>query len=362
MKLDDIVLQLLSVFPANSTEASNQVAVSSMSYAGGVVTVDTTAPHEQVTGNTVVVTGISSLVPVTSIERSGTVATVTTTADHDLTEDYSENITISGADQSEYNGVFDPLTVPNRRTFTIMVSGTAPSPATGTILVDDHKERGFNGNKTITVTSPTQFTYLADPGSYTEFDFSSVDVVTSVNIAPSIDIDRFLEMYTQTLDNADKIWLVPVLGDETSNNSRHIETDAADMYSPGTDYRQKVIQELSVFVAIPCRDQLSAEAARDRVEDIKEPLYKSLIGFKPQTYMSIQQQYGLTLLNHGYYGYNKSFYVHEFVFQAVSEIVLTDIVEPDLNVAFRDITLQLQNSLNYDIMTTEIDLDDEPIS
>lgn len=67
---------------------------------------------------------------VTSITRSSSTATLTAAAAHGLaTGDY---VTVSGAVESEYNGVFQ-ITVTSTTVFTYTVTGTPTTPATGTI-------------------------------------------------------------------------------------------------------------------------------------------------------------------------------------------------------------------------------------
>lgn len=68
---------------------------------------------------------------VNSIIRSGSIATVTTAVDHNIASNVT--VTISGADQSEYNGVQE-ITVTGADEFQFIVSGTPVTPATGTIL------------------------------------------------------------------------------------------------------------------------------------------------------------------------------------------------------------------------------------
>ena len=84
---------------------------------------------------------------ITSITRVDTVATVTTSGNHNKT--FGMFVTISGADQPEYNGAFIVLGTPTATTFTIVVSGSPATPATGTIsMVGDARPRHalpFNG-------------------------------------------------------------------------------------------------------------------------------------------------------------------------------------------------------------------------
>lgn len=68
---------------------------------------------------------------VTSIIRTGSIATVTTAVDHEIASNVA--VTISGAVQTEYNGVQE-IIVTAANQFEYEVSGTPVTPATGTIL------------------------------------------------------------------------------------------------------------------------------------------------------------------------------------------------------------------------------------
>lgn len=70
---------------------------------------------------------------VTSINRVANVATVVTATAHNLEDCMS--ITISGAVETDYNGVFRVLIV-NTTTFIYIVEATPSTPATGTIVAD----------------------------------------------------------------------------------------------------------------------------------------------------------------------------------------------------------------------------------
>jgi uncharacterized phage protein gp47/JayE len=70
---------------------------------------------------------------VSALVRTGTTVTATTVADHDLATGVS--LTISGATETEYNGVHSIL-VTSVTTFTYQLASTPSSPATGTIEYD----------------------------------------------------------------------------------------------------------------------------------------------------------------------------------------------------------------------------------
>lgn len=73
-------------------------------------------------------------VSIASMTRAGSVVTVNTTAAHNL-QDYAA-VQIGGADQAEYNGKWRVATVPGPSSFTFNIGMATPaSPATGTMTV-----------------------------------------------------------------------------------------------------------------------------------------------------------------------------------------------------------------------------------
>lgn len=74
---------------------------------------------------------LAQVISVSSLTRSGTIATATTASNHTI--GVGMDITIAGANESEYNGTFTVLTVPAADQFTYTVTGAPSTPATGTI-------------------------------------------------------------------------------------------------------------------------------------------------------------------------------------------------------------------------------------
>lgn len=72
----------------------------------------------------------------TSVTRSGFIATATTPIAHNLA--VGDQVTITGLDQSQYNGTFTIVTVPTTTTFTYTIaSDTVTTPATGSGRLDN---------------------------------------------------------------------------------------------------------------------------------------------------------------------------------------------------------------------------------
>ena len=71
---------------------------------------------------------------IVSIVRTGTIATVVTSIDHSLSS--AVLVTITGADQPEYNVIGSSIIVLGPTSFTYTVAGSPITPATGTIAAD----------------------------------------------------------------------------------------------------------------------------------------------------------------------------------------------------------------------------------
>lgn len=129
---------------------------------------------------------IQTAIAVSSITRSGSTATVTTSGSHGLG---SGQAYVTGADQSEYNGLHT-ITVTGSTTFTYTVSGSPASPATGTItcgstkitrsgttVTVDFPGYGYGGGSIVTLSgaSPSQYS-----GSFAVSSAESAQNVTSI--------------------------------------------------------------------------------------------------------------------------------------------------------------------------------------
>lgn len=115
-----------TLYVENGTDNLVKVTVSGGVPTASTYTALTTPENLTVTGTFSVVAAVSS------ITRSSSTATVTTSAAHGLTT--GDYVTVSGADQSEYN-VTAQVTVTSTTVFTYTVSGTPATPATGTLVL-----------------------------------------------------------------------------------------------------------------------------------------------------------------------------------------------------------------------------------
>lgn len=361
MKAYDIINQLLRVLPSQTALFSDEVSISTLVNTSGTVTATTSSAHGLSTGDYVYVYGANRKTPISSLTRSGTTATATTSSDHDLTEVWHDSVEIIGATQAEYNGSHTLLSANNRRTFTFTVSGSPATPATtdDTIYLLEPWRVGYNGWVQVTVTGSTTFTYTSEDTTSSSA-YGTMTIRKLPRISGALNLQRAIDSYTKFGQN--KLWAFVVLGRVTaSRDKRSISGGVANIGS-GSSFRQNLTNDVSVYIFTPTKDTISGRFERDQMEDVAIYLYKTLLGKAYPTYLQDEPSTVLHFLYHDTAAWNLGFYVHEFVFQSISELTKNDVTEPEVTRAFRDLNL-IQNNEEFgvSIIETLINLDDDPI-
>lgn len=361
MRASDIVQQLATVLPTLVDDFTDNVDVDSLTRSGTTVTVTTSTDHNLTVGQQVNITGAQTPITITSIDRSGIVATLVTDADHDITENAGFDVQIEGATEPEFNGTFELLSVPNRRTITFKVDDSGPTSATGSPLLLNGSNifQTYNGLREVTaVPTTTTFEYEVDDSTLFTPASGTIKVKTSPRITAAVTIERAVDAYTKQADK--KAWAVVVLGDALANKNRHIDIDATDNIQRGNYFNQRLIQNLGIYVFLPTSKQIAGREARDRCEELLNPICRSILWAKFPSLVENTNN-PLMISSHGLQAYTTAFYVHQYNFEATLQLGVSDAFVPDEDVAFRDISLTIGSTVGTETFDTEIDLDDEPL-
>ena len=252
------------------------------------------------------------------------------------------------------------LPPPNRETININVPDTNASPATGTLLLFDFGDRGLNGQQEITVVDSDTFTYeLASAPDIVSIG-GTVTIQKDVRITGAISVDRAIRGYTK--QGNEELYAFVVIGDSTVSKDRNINSDAGGTIQAGDDFRQRIIQEMTVFIFVPAvEDNRGARLKRDSMQDVRAILFQSLLNTRFDDGLCENEFSGLTFISDGVFADSESYFVHQFLFESVSDIITGD-VNLDINdVAFRDIAVDFLPNLPDTELTVNINLDDEPL-
>jgi len=364
MKASEIVSLLQARLPLFTDSFSDSVSVTSLTNPSGTeALVETDSAHGLVIGDLSVIKGAQSNIDITSLTRSGIVGELITLTDHDVTNGLI-NIEIAGATESEFNGTFKIITVANRRTITFIMVDSGPTVATGSpVLVNGESAfRGYNGLQTvITVPTTTSFTYTLT-GSGLKDATGIISVNNGIRISGGTSIERIIAAYTTQPPTEN--WMFVILGDVVASKSRNIENDSIDSQTrgqQGDNFRQQIIQPVTIYTFIPTADELSARKARDESEDLFPSICGSILFNSFESGLSTPNQEALIFTNHGFQGYNSAFYIHQYSFEQTSDLTFEDTIGHDVDVAFRDISLIMNQTTGSETFTAEINLDEEPL-
>lgn len=361
MRAQDIVNQIATILPSLVDDFTSQFAISSLTRSGTTVTVTTAAVHGLQTGHQVNITGAQTPITVSSIDRVGIAATMVTDADHDMTENAGFDVQIDGATESEFNGTFTLLSVPNRRTIKFQVDDSGPTSATGSplLLNGSNSFQSYNGLREVTaVPSTTTFEYEVTDSTLFTPASGTIVAKTNPRVSSGIDIDSLVAAYTKQKN--DDGWLFVVMGDAVADKNRNIDTDSTDNIQRGNYFNQRLIQTVQLFVFLPTSRQIAARAARDRCEELLKPICNSVLTARFPSLVENNNN-PLMLTGHGVQAYDSAFYVHLYSFEATLQLGPSDIFVPSDDVAFRDMDITIGLNVGTEEFNTLIDLDDEPL-
>ncbi len=359
MNASDVVKQLWKVVPTITDLFTDNVGIVSITSSGTTATVTTSSDHNLENGDIAIIVGALAPNPITELTQIGNVASVTTTVPHDVTEGFKgtiiDPIVVEGSTESDYNGSHDLIAVENRFKFEYQISGDPVSPATGSPILFENLKFGYNGTFNVIVTGVTTFTYEL-PQALISPAGGTISCKVRPRISALVSLERAQKVYTKQGFN--EIWAFVVLGSRTANNDRTTNTDAINTLANGSDYRQFILQPLSIYLFIPASTEIGAATARDLANDLAVPFSSALLRTKFQSQFSSQPYSGIVFESDAFAAYNGALYVHEYVFQSSEYITYPDTMEPDFGVPFREIDITYLSYFNgEEIMTDKIPLD-----
>lgn len=372
MKAQDIVEKLSAEIPKYTDGFSTSVAITGMSVLGSTVTVSTATAHGLSDGQGVAILGVKAPVQIdtASFARVGTTATFETLQDHDLTlsqrdiANGGKTITISGANEAEFNGTFQLIKVANRRKLLISVIDAGPTTISGAPIVEDANGDIFNGLFPVTNIAPTTFDYDISVAYPVTPVYQGATAQTTIRILKVLDIEQYLQdVYTNA--GVDNDLLVVQLGDVSQSKKRNEETDASSSTVGEDSFTPTLIHPFAVYIVMNVTNDLTGANARDKVEFEYIPaMFKSVCRARFDTGF-LNSGYRATFVGHGVFAYsdingkNKALYVHEVTFEQLSLLTKSDMVGPDADVAMRDVSLSITTDIGTGELAADINLDEE---
>ena len=117
---------------------------------------------------------------------------------------------------------------------------------------------------------------------------------------------------------------------------------------------------MTFYVFLPASGEIAGSDARDRCEELLNPICKSVLTAKFPSLVENDNN-PLMLAGHGFEAYNSAYYVHSYTFEATLQMGDSDIYVPSDDVAFRDIGVTMGLDTGTETFTTDINLDDEQL-
>ena len=360
MKASDVVNKLTLEVHKYTDLFSDSVDITSISRTGGEATITTSSPHGLYPGYGFYITGVAVPLSISTLTRAGTVGTLVTAEDHDLTMPIADEITITSAADSNFNGTFDVLSIPNRKTITFtMIDSSATSTTGGKLMSAVRYDQQFNGFHDV-VSVPTDSSLTFADASALDASATGGKVKKNLRVSSAATMERVLDAFTKQA--TDKFYLFVVLGDVAATNSASTKQDVTALINRNENYRQVLKETVGLFVLGSTKDEIGGRIARDLMSDLLPALTKSIAFYQFPSSFYVGSSHPLVFVSHANRVYDGVIYVHEFIFEASTEMVINDTVGYSPDVAFRNIDLtQYPNLDGTGEILSAINLDEVPL-
>jgi hypothetical protein len=350
MKIREIEYQLRTYLPLYTDYFVDWLSVSSYSVNALEATIETATAHNLNVGEILNIRNVIFPNPITSLTQSAGIGTAILQENTDFTYPNTKKITISGANEAEYNGTFNILSIPDRKKIIFEIPFTAPASATGSPVSEESNLIRYNGLFSISsVLTPTRFVVDVSGPDFTALAGVEYFNMKDVRIAGDISAERMLDSYTK--QPIDKWWMYIISSGSNVSKSKNITTDFDASHSSGDYYRQQTQEAFGVYVVIPTKNVITPVDAQDIcTNELKSGLINSICGYFPVTLFTNSYE-GIFYQADGIHTYNTAYYVHEYQFSTTVTIAGPDIFVPG-SIAVNQIEFNHIDE-TYDIKSTD---------
>lgn len=358
MKASEIVNHLQKWLPQQTNRFTRNFPVT-IDRAGDLVTVTSaTQGHQLQVGDAVAFAGAYTPINIISIDRVGTVATVKTASRHNFTtgdRQTSSVVTISGANEDEFNGTFPFLACLTPTKFTMQVEDDGPTEVSGDPILLNGEPYLRTYNRTFrvgSVLSPVAFT-LTDSRDLVA-PVGSIECRAKPQITGAVDYNSAIEAYTA--QETPGLWAFVCLDDEISSVSRFLSNDAIEVFNSSNDLQQRMIQSFSIYVIADTSGEIAGRPSTDEMQDLKLFLSRCLIGKRFDSDWNQPAESGVVWDSMGVQGYYQSHMTYRFSFQQMNVVCRGSSFKAMEDYALREINLDIYSSVGTGVEFVEADV------
>lgn len=356
MKLHDIVIQLHNILPIYTNRLSPVIDVLEVSVTSDTITVTCSEPHKMKTGDPVTIVNSLTHTAIDSVVTDGLTHTFTTATNHDLTLNYHTSVELNGFSDSDWNGSFELISVPNRVTFKVRSINSEPV-LNGLEYLLERRIDGINGIFPINYVDIDTFTCS---GTFLASDYDIGNIYGKARISSAITIDRAIENYTEQKIN--DLWAFVTPENMIVSKERNNFSDALSLKNNSSDLRLTVVDGFSITLIANTSNQLSASNALDICKhDMFLPLMRTVYGAKFESGLSGNTTYKVIPTKSFISEYNRAIMAYTYSFEVPYQITGCDAVENFDTSAFKsiDYTIEVGDNDVENLTVIPINLDEE---
>lgn len=281
MKLSDVIKRVQTKLPLYTSYFTDNVKVQSLTAVKNTCTVITETAHGLSEGDLFTLEGAKISNKITSLTQFKGLGRLITEYPHEVTKNTplhtgdSTHITISGANEDEYNGTFLIMDIPNENCIEFSIDENAPTQATGNPEIKEDAYANFNGRQFVSsVIDEKTFTFVLPYMPASDTATGDMIIKNGIRISGDYSVQNAIKAYEAQGTN--ELWGFVVFDGANVSKSLVNGTDAISEFVRGADLNIELIQDVSFFVFVPTSSEYCWVDFVDITQELRTAILKTL--------------------------------------------------------------------------------------
>lgn len=351
MKLNDLVKLAQKKLPLYTDQFSSSIPVVSLTSTGNICTLSTgEVAHGLEVGEEFIVEGAKRENRIVSLTQNHGLGRLVTEFAHQVTKNTplragdSTHITITGANEEQFNGTFLIMDIPNSNVIEFDISSSAPTVASGNPILAEDTYSNYNGRQVVkTVEDDFTITFETERVPDTANPIGDISIRNGVRISGEYSIDHCIEAYEAVGTN--ELWGFCVLNGANVSKSRVNKSDAIATVEMGTDIRVELVQDFDFFIIIPTTSEYCWIDFVDLAQDLRKAVLKTFHRAKVESGVTDDDAYLAFVGDQPVDTTTKAFMIYQYKFQTTINIQNLDGIEPEFTPAIREFEMHHKDNL-----------------
>lgn len=358
MKLSDLIIHIQKKLPLYTNYFSDTLEVEKLTSVNNTCTVVTKENHNFQEGDLFTLEGAKVANEIVSLTQYRGLGTMITKYPHEVTKNFplregdSTHITISGANEEQYNGTFLIMNIPETNVIEFSIDDTAPFVATGNPEIKEDVYATYNGRQRVSsIIDEKTFSFLLPYIPQADRATGNIKINNGIRISGDFSIQNAMKAYEEQGEY--DLWGFVVLDGANVSKSKTNGTDAIAQFKKGIDSHLSLVQDVSFFVFIPTANEYCWTDYSDICQELRKPILKTLHNANFESGAFDEDCYLSFIGDNPVDTDGTAYAIYQYKFQTTINIHNEDGIEKEFSPRLKDFSIYEKNNFENSENTVE---------